>query len=158
MSYAAFQKAALAGTFAPRRKPVSLYQALPVADKPPEDAFVDGVVGNLKRGRALLLIVGDGIRSEAEVLLGNLENFARFQFTLALIELAVFRMPASPNLLVRPRTLAKTAIVRRHVFEDAAGGAVPSLPGESNPGRPETLSSDAFWQAREQTTPGAAGS
>jgi hypothetical protein len=47
---------------------------------------VDAVAKNLRRGGALVMIVGDGIRSEAEVLLGDLHRYVRFEFTLALVE------------------------------------------------------------------------
>ncbi len=117
MSYDAFEKAALSGTFGPNGKPKSLYEAIPAAEKLPEERFVDSVARNLRRGSALLLIVGDGIRSEAELLLGGLDAYARFHFTLALVELAVFKMPNSDAYLVRPRTLAKTETVKRYVFE-----------------------------------------
>jgi hypothetical protein len=69
MSYGEFEKAALAGTYAPRPKPESLYEGLPEADKLIEAAFVDAVSQNLRRGRVLILVIGDGIRSEAETML-----------------------------------------------------------------------------------------
>jgi len=153
MTYEGFEKAVLAGTLS-NGKPKSLYEALPAADKLPEQRFHDSVVRNLRRGNALLLIVGDGIRSEAETLLGGLDVYARFHFTLALVELAAFRMPGTTDLLVRPRTLAKTETVKRYVFEtvtasQAAEVAASGLPREQK----ETLSSDAFWNALEAKVP-----
>jgi hypothetical protein len=120
MDFAAFEHAALRGQFSPKAKPASLYACLSGPEQPPEAIFVDSVVTNLRRGRALIMIVGDGIRSEAEILLGDLHRYARFDFTLALIELAVFRMPEPNRLLIRPRTLAKTEMVRRVVFDTTA--------------------------------------
>jgi hypothetical protein len=100
------------------------------------------------------MIVGDGIRSEAEILLGDLHRYARFDFTLALIELAVFRMPEPNRLLIRPRTLAKTEMVRRVVFgttaeASSAGQAAPAAE------KVETLSSEAYWSALQASTPNA---
>ncbi len=152
LSYADFEKAALAGSFCPAAKPVSLYDALPDGDKLPEAAFKDAVVTNLRRGRALILIVGDGIRSEAEDLLDGLHAHARFGFSLALVELGVFRMPEAGHYLMRPRTLARTTIVQRTIVDITGGGAVVR---EERLSVPETLSVDAYWKALDAKVPGA---
>jgi hypothetical protein len=86
------------------------------------------------------MIVGDGIRGEAELLLGDLHRYARFEFTLALTELAVFRMPESNSLLIRPRTLVKTEVVRRVVYGTAESTPAGSEAPASE--RVETLSSE----------------
>jgi hypothetical protein len=155
MSYDEFEQAALKGTFSPLPKPKSLYEALPEVDKLDEAGFTDAVSRNLKRGRAVILVVGDGIRTEAEALLEGLHAHARFGFTLALVELSVFRMPEpDQRLLVRPRTLAKTQIVRRTVVEVSERGTVIASKEEKLVA-PETLSSDAFWQELEVKVPDA---
>jgi hypothetical protein len=154
MSYEAFERAALDGSFAPREKPTTLYDALPGDDKLSEDAFADAVSRNLRRGRALILIAGDGIREEAEGLLDGLQRHARFGFTLALIELGVFRIPGSSGqLIVRPRTLAKTSIVRRTIVE-VIGAEAPKVHDEEL-AAPETLSAENYWDALEHRVPGA---
>jgi hypothetical protein len=154
MDFASFEKAALRGQFSPATKPTSLYAFLSGPEQLPEEAFVDAVAKNLRRGRALVMIVGDGIRSEAEILLGDLHRFARFEFTLALIELAVFRMPESNRLLIRPRTLAKTEVVRRFVL---GSGQEASGIGQGPPAseKVETLSSEAYWSALRSSVPDA---
>lgn len=93
MDYEAFQKAALAGTFSSAAKPASLHAALPEPERLDEAAFSDAVSRNLRRGRALILIVGDGIRQEAESLVEGIRVHARFGFTLAIVELGVFGLP-----------------------------------------------------------------
>jgi hypothetical protein len=154
MGYEAFERAALAGSFTPRAKPITLYEALPDPEKLAEDAFADAVSRNLRRGRALILIVGDGIREEAEGLLEGLQAHAHFGFTLALVELGVFRMPGSSGqLLVRPRTLAKTSIVRRTIVEVTGIGAAKVRDEEL--ATPETLSADTYWEPLEANVPGA---
>jgi hypothetical protein len=100
MDYSTFEQCALKGSFSPAPKPSSLYDALPEGGKLAEAPFADAVARNLRLGRATLLIVGDGIRSEAEQLLGGMHAHARFGFGLALVELAVFRMPDSNRFLV----------------------------------------------------------
>lgn len=84
-------------------------------------AFIDSVSRNLRNGRFLLLIVGDGIREGVESIVDFVETHASLQFTLALTELAVFRLGAE-HLIVQPRVLARTALVRRHVVELASEG------------------------------------
>jgi hypothetical protein len=124
------------------------------ADQRPEEVFVDSVIRNLRRGRALILIVGDGIRVEAEILLGDLHRYAYFEFTLALIELAVFRLPGSNRLLVRPRALAKTEMIRRVVIGTVLDGSSAGQ-GTLAPDKVETLSSEAYWSALQAAVPNA---
>jgi hypothetical protein len=152
MGYSQFEKNVLSGSFSPSEKPKSLYEALPEADKRPEAEFIDAVSDNLRNGRAVLLIAGNGIRREAENLLEGMNAHARFGFTFALVELGVFRMPDNEGYLVRPRTLAKTAIVQRTIVEVV--GADVSVK-EEHPPVPESLSSTQYWDALEKSTPGA---
>ncbi len=152
MSYDAFEQAALKGTLAPASKPTSLYSAIPAPDKLAEKHFHDSVVRNLRRGSALLLIVGDGIRTEAESLFAGLDLYGRFHFTLALIELAVFRMPQANDLLICPRVLAKTETIKRRVFDIVTTGQAAPLVLEAD--QTESLSSETFWRALESKAPG----
>ena len=151
MDYAAFEKAVLAGSFSPRPKPASLYAALSDPEQSIEPVFVDAIVRNLRRGRIVIMIAGDGIRSETEILFNRLERYARFHFTLALVELGVFRLPQSDQFIVRPRVLARTETIKRYVYELVPAGTLP--PGTVTE-RPESLSSDAYWQALEAKAPG----
>jgi len=152
MSYERFEKAALSGISSPLQNPNALYEALPEGDKLSHAAFVDAVNHNLRRGRVLLLVVGDGIRREAETLLDGLHAYARFGFTLALVELGVFRMPEQDSHLIRPRTLAKTEIIQRTVVEIAGTGASVK---EAKPSVPATLGSASYWDAIEAKVPGS---
>lgn len=154
MGYEAFERAALEGSFEPRQKPASLYKAIEVEDKLAEHAFADTVAKNLRRGRIVILIVGDGIREETESLLEKLQGHARFGFTLALVELAVFHLPGqSNNFLVCPNTLAKTSIVRRTVVEVTGGQAAQIKDEELTV--PESLSAENYWDALELKVPGS---
>ena len=153
MDYEAFERAALRGTYPPEKaKPTSLYSALPDAEKLDEAEFIDTISQNLRRGRVLILIAGDGIRSAMEELLDGVHAHSRFGFTLALVELGVFRMPDAETYLIRPRTLAKTAIVQRTIVEVIGGNA--AVRSERLP-LPETLGVNAYWQALEAKVPGA---
>jgi hypothetical protein len=151
MDYARFERSVLTAAHAPRAKPASLYAALANPEQPTEHDFVDAVVRNLRRGSIIIMIAGDGIRSETEILLSGLERYARFHFTLALVELAVFRLPEPGQFLVRPRTLARTETIKRYVYEIAQAGGTPGIaPTE----RTESIASETYWQALEASAPG----
>ena len=80
-----------------------------------EAAFVDAVSRNLRYGRILLLIVGDGIREEMGTLTDYLQGHAGIHFTVGLVELMVYELPGSGQHVVLPRVLAKTVLVERGI-------------------------------------------
>lgn len=95
-----------------------------------EASFVDGINRSLRTGDFLLLIAGDGIRYGAEALVGFIETYGNLRFTLALLEIAVYRLPDQSTLL-QPRILAKTELLKRMVFV-GQGMDTTSLSDESD--------------------------
>jgi len=79
-----------------------------------EEGFIDAVSRNLRLGRLLLLVVGEGIREGVETLAEYLQMHAGFHFTLGIIEMAVFRFPPH-GFLVQPRMLARTVTIERGI-------------------------------------------
>jgi hypothetical protein len=79
-----------------------------------EPSFIDAVSRNLRRGRFLLLIVGDGIQEGVESIAEFLQQHAGMHFTLGLVEVAVYKSELS-GYLVQPRVLMKTRMVSRGV-------------------------------------------
>jgi len=79
-----------------------------------ERQFNDALTANLRRGRFLLLIVGDGIREGVEAIAEYLQLHAGLHFSLGLVELPIYVMP-NGDRLVAPRVLARTALVTRNV-------------------------------------------
>lgn len=79
-----------------------------------EVQFNDWLTGNLRRGRFLLLIVGDGIREGVEAISQYLQAHAGLHFSLGLVELPIYLMPDGSRL-VAPRVLVRTTIVTRTV-------------------------------------------
>ena len=79
-----------------------------------EVAFNDALTLNLRRGRFLLLIVGDGIREGVEAIAEYLQRHANLHFTLGLVEMPVFEL-ADGRRLVTPRVLARTHLIERQV-------------------------------------------
>ena len=77
-----------------------------------EADFVDNVSRHLERGEFLLLIVGDGIREGVENIVDFVQRHSGLHFNLALVEAALYRDSAD-RIIVQPRLLARTEVVRR---------------------------------------------
>ncbi len=90
-----------------------------------EKQFVDSASKHLAEGRFLLLIVGDGIRTDVESMVDYLQATPQLHFTLALVELAIYRLPDRQHLVV-PRTTARIKdIPRATVQVEVRKGAEP---------------------------------
>lgn len=148
---AAVQKAA----FGKRERPTQLIDLFTGPEALDEPAFIDAVNANLRLGRALVLVVGDGIRSEAAQLAELLQSHAGWHFTFAMVELRVFELPEG-GFLACPRILAKTEMIHRAVVRVDDQRAVV-LPPESGRAKgsvsPETISSEQFFEAMARISP-----
>jgi hypothetical protein len=112
--------------------------------------FIDAVSLNLKRGRFLLLIVGDGIREDVDSMAEFLQGKPNLGFTLGLVEMALFRLKEGSNdaILVQPRIVARTREVKRAIIEIRGGELVVSTPPEPSKGLPAeryTITEDQFF-------------
>lgn len=92
-----------------------------------EADFHDAVSRNLRLGRFLILIVGDGIREGVEGFADFLQQYAGFHFTLGLVELAVFQLPKG-GYFVEPRLLAKTVNIERGIVSIGPDGRLGLQP------------------------------
>lgn len=81
-----------------------------------EARFIDTVLRNLRTGRFLLLIVGDGIRSDLHGLAELLGRHPTLGFHLELIELRLFNT-AEGSMLVLPARIGRTVEVVRSIVE-----------------------------------------
>jgi hypothetical protein len=88
-----------------------------------EQRFHDALTANLRRGRFLLLIVGDGIREGVEAIAEYLQVHAGLHFSLGLVEMPIYLMP-NGDRLVAPRVLARTVLVTRNVVAVPEGYTV----------------------------------
>lgn len=106
-----------------------------------EVQFTDQLSRNLRRGRAVIAVVGDGIREDIQPLAELLQGHAGDRFTFALIELGVFEAPGESGRIVLPSILAQTTMIERGVVsiqeaigparivvDAASGAATPSIP------------------------------
>lgn len=140
------------------------------ADGVEEAKFIDALSRNLRRGRFLLLIVGDGIQEGVENIAEFLQQHAGMHFTLALVEMAIFKVNPA-GFLVQPRVLAKTQMVQRgvvsidddriHISPDPT--AAPTWAGSPKFGTPSTrptvsptISEARLYEELEARLPGVA--
>jgi hypothetical protein len=81
-----------------------------------ESEFVDGVSNSLKQGDFMLVIAGDGIRSDTQAMVQYLDLTANMKFTLAMIETAVYQTEDRDLTFIQPRTLFQTKEIQRTVY------------------------------------------
>jgi len=94
---------------------------------PPEAAFVDAVSRNLRRGRFLLLLVGDGIREGAARIAEFLTTAGHLEFGFGVVELAVYAHEDA-GTVVTPRVIARTVELTRVIVEVADGMEIREAP------------------------------
>ena len=141
-------------------KPRSLYEIAAAGNEIEIDeaSFVDTVSRNLRLGRFLLLIVGDGIQESVESVAAYLQQHAGLHFTLGLVEIALFKMPDG-GYIVQPRILARTINIERGIvtFEDSRiaikppSGATETF---ATPARQVTITKEHYLEQLEKVLPG----
>lgn len=95
-----------------------------------EGQFVDAVSRNLRRGRFLLLLLGDGIRESTSRIAEYLDEHAHLNFALGLVEMGVYRLPdrGDASYVVLPRVVAQTVEIDKAVVRIEEGRVVLSAP------------------------------
>lgn len=120
-----------------------------------EAPFVDAVSRNLRRGRCLLAIIGDGITEGAEGLTEFLQQHAGLHFALVLVQLSIHELPGTDQLIVVPSIpLRTTNIVRGIVQVDEDRVSILPPPSTRRAEKPTTLSEDEFFGALDTLVPG----
>jgi hypothetical protein len=116
-----------------------------------EVAFEDALTANLRRGRFLLLIVGEGIHERVERIAEFLQTHAGLHFTFGLVELPFYEAPDGGRLVI-PRVLAKTELITRTVVAVPDGHALEERTetGQAAELDPETVAlgdnRQQFWR------------
>ncbi|MDR6803122.1 hypothetical protein J2Y45_000392 [Dyadobacter sp. BE34] len=130
-----------------------------------EHTLIDNINKNLRRGRILLLIVGDGIRESVEEMVAYLSQSPQLHFTLALVELQVYRLGDSIDpLLVIPQVVTRTREITRAVVRvegdystgltlniDSDLGTEPETLQRRSSGRTTLSAQDYFEQLLQNT-------
>ena len=109
----------------------SLWDHVGPTEAADEADWVDQVNDNLSAGRMTLLIVGDGIRSQASQLAAAVDGHPDFQFRLGLVELRLCRTDEG-QVLVIPTTMAVTQEIPRAIVTVRwTEGTAPSVQVET---------------------------
>ena len=85
--------------------------------------FTDRVNQSMSKAKFLLMIVGDGIRSNVQQLADFLNDNTTMQFRLALAEMEIYQY--GEDVVVIPNLLTKTAVVERTVV--SVGGSLAEV-------------------------------
>jgi hypothetical protein len=111
-------------------------------------SFNDSLTRNLRSGRMMLLIVGDGIREGVETIAEYLTKYSGLNFTLGLVELPMFEL-AADSIVVTPRVVAHTTVISRTVFQGGVFDEVSGVEAETDDQEPEVSERAAearqFW-------------
>ncbi len=125
------------------------------ASQPVEAIFVDRVTRNLREGRFLLLILGDGIREEMAALADYLMHHS-LRYAFGMIEIKLFKIPDG-SVLALPRVLAKTQTIERHVTVVTTQGSgisvTASAPVISEKVEKTSISTDEFYELMAKNDP-----
>lgn len=120
-----------------------------------EPRFVDAVSRNLRRGRCLLAILGDGITENVEGLTEFLQQHAGLHFALVLVQLSFHDLPGTDQFVVVPSIpLRTTNIVRGIVQVDDGRVSIVPPPPTTRSEKPTTLSEDEMFAALDARVPG----
>ena len=116
-----------------------------------EAEFIDAVSLTLRTGKFLLLVVGDGIREGVASMASYLQQTPQLRFTLALVELRVFRTGDGSRLVVPSVVTRTTEVVRAVVDVRLAPEARVSVEVEvprddSTPSRGSKLTQQQFLE------------
>ena len=134
-----------------------LYELVSAGGSIDEASFHDAVSRNLRRGRFLLLIVGDGIREGVESMTEFLQQYAGFHFTLAIVELALFEVPTG-GYIAQPRVPARTTNIDRGVvtLDEGRIAIRPSSLGSAtadHTSRRTTITQEHYFEQLERHLP-----
>ncbi|MGY6630544.1 MAG: hypothetical protein ACXIUL_05985 [Wenzhouxiangella sp.] len=118
LDYEEFEKRCISTNRSPVSAGTGLYQMVANAFQEKtgdESDFVDALQKNLRTGRFLLLVVGDGIREGLESILDSLHHHSRLHFTFGLVELKLYRQPDDTGILAVPNVVARSTEIERAV-------------------------------------------
>ena len=128
-----------------------------------EREFIDRVNRNLRLGRFVLLVVGDGIREGVEQMADFLNQTPQLQFTLGLVEMGLYALDPKaepPEFYVQPRIVARTREVTRAVVEikttvqpDEVRVSVPTTEPKAQSGRAKITESEFLEKLSESSSP-----
>lgn len=126
-----------------------------------EATFVDRVVRNMREGRFLLLVLGDGVR-EGMADLANYLMYHSLRYEFGIVQIRLLTLPDG-SVLALPDTLAKAQMIERHVTvvnvadasmhitEGDRSGSLSRVVGERL--EKTSLSLEDFFDTMSETSP-----
>jgi hypothetical protein len=120
-----------------------------------ESSFLDAVSRNLRRGRFLLAIVGDGVTENLEDMTEFLQQHAGLHFGLVLVQLSVHELPNRSELIVVPSVPIHTNTVVRGIVEWTDPTVRIVAPKTALDTTPASLTKEQFFATLDQARPGA---
>jgi hypothetical protein len=114
-----------------------------------ESAFTDNVQKNLARGRFILMIIGDGIRENMEEIANYIQRNGNLNFTLCMVELPVYKVPMTGEIIVTPRILAKTKEIERVIYRLEDHSLIEKEPVSSTPRPSQSITEQIFYERLE---------
>jgi hypothetical protein len=119
-----------------------------------ESTFLDAVSRNLRRGRFLLAIVGDGVTENLEDLTKFVEQHAGLHFGLLLVQLAVHELPNGSELVVVPSVPIHTNTIVRGIVEWTDSTVRIVAPQTVLASTPASLTKEQFLATLDHVRPG----
>lgn len=116
-----------------------------------ERQFIDRMNRNLRLGRFVLLIIGDGIHEGVEHMADFLNRTPQLQFRLGLVEMGLYRIGDNEHAkeyFVQPRLLVRTREVTRAVVEIQYHGSKPDVAVSVPETRAERTSGNRLTEAQ----------
>jgi hypothetical protein len=104
----------------------------------------------------LILVVGDGIRSEAAQLASLLQGNPAFNFTFALVEMSIFKLNGDGGLILCPRILVQTEMIQRAVVvinDQRVSVQLPTTAQAKPPAVTENITAAQFYDAMAKLDP-----
>ena len=100
-----------------------------------EQRFVDMTSEALRQGRFLLVVAGDGIREDVQTMVELIDRNAASGFSFGMFEVAIYQGP-NDAILVQPRVVARTQLIKRTVVLLQNGTFDSSEPEEMDEDEP----------------------
>ena len=156
MKYEEFEAAAL-GALKPAEQPTpaTLYNL--ARSKPNavvEAVFIENICRNLRLGRMLVIVAGEGFKAETELLAEFVQAHVGAHFYFALVEISLFKMEEGAILAV-PQAVAKTILIERGIVQIIDGNvSVKPSPADKNlAGKSTTMTQELFMEALAKRGP-----
>lgn len=122
-----------------------------------EVIFGDNLSRNLREGRFLLLILGDGVRDEMASLATHLTHHHSLRYTLGIVQIKLFEL-LNGAIVAFSSIFAKTQIIERHVTIITTKTGDTSISQQSQPIVTEkiektSISLDEFYRSMAEKNP-----